>query len=122
MLSFLPSIVRVGCCNVGLLRLCFPTVCAPVSHGLLTTAVFFTWIGLSETTPIQQACKCSDIMKEMSNKKFEKLNVNLYVEKKGIGVSFFCCCYGDFLLLMYLGFRGKLKGLFVTLVDYFVIV
>jgi len=85
----------------------------PVSHELFTTGVFFTWIGLSETTPIQQACKCLDIMKEMSNKKIEKLNVKLYVEKKGIGVSFFCCCHG--------GFRGKLKGLFVTLVDYFVI-
>lgn len=33
MLSFLPSILRVGCYNVGLLRLCFPTVCAR-----------FTWI------------------------------------------------------------------------------
>jgi len=94
----------------------------PVSHGLFTTGVFFTWIGLSETTPFQQACKCLDIMKEMSNKKIEKLNVKLYVEKKGIGVSFFCCCHEDFLLLLYLGFRGKLKGLFVTLVDYFVIV
>jgi len=100
----------------------FPTVCAVVSHGLSTTAVIFTWIGLSKTTPIQQACKCSDIMKEMSNKKIEKLNVKLYVEKKGIGVSFFCCCHGDILLLIYLGFRGKLKGLFVTFVDYFVIV
>jgi len=87
--QFSPSVVRVGCCNVGFLWLRFPTMCASVSHGLSTTVIFFTWIRLSETTPIQQACKCSDIMKEISNKKFEKLNVKLYVEKKGIRVSFF---------------------------------